>query len=278
MTEHDRIIVFTDLDGTLLDDTYSFAAARQSLKLLSMKGIPLILCSSKTRVEVEHYRKLLGNHHPFVSENGGGIFIPEGYFPDKAVLVRHGAVAEGNCNMIFLGKPYGDLRAEITRLRAEGFEITGFGDLSAGEIAARTGLSTEEALLSKAREFDEPFFFEGDAARKQDLIRAIRSKGLHVTEGKILHLVGGNDKGKAAVLLSSIFRERYGRIATIALGDGPNDLPMLQCVDYPAAVRRPDGTVHPALSATGFMQADGIGPAGWNQLVPRLLALAGIPL
>jgi mannosyl-3-phosphoglycerate phosphatase family protein len=276
--EHGRIIVFTDLDGTLLDETYSFSAARQSLELLSGKGIPLILCSSKTRVEVEHYRALLRNRHPFVSENGGGIFVPEDYFPDETVLARHGAIRDKNCSAIRLGMPYVDLRAEIVRLRAMGFDITGFGDLSVEGVAARTGLSPGEAALSKVREFDEPFFFEGDADLKQDLIRAVRDRGLQVTEGRILHITGDNDKGKATALLSTIYREHSGICATIALGDGPNDLPMLQCVDYPAAVRRSDGTVHPALSSAGFMQADGIGPAGWNQLVPRLLALAGLPL
>jgi len=70
-----KIIVFTDLDGTLLHPkTYSFDAAMPALKLIKEKDIPLILCSSKTRAEIEVYRKKLDNQHPFVSENGGGIF------------------------------------------------------------------------------------------------------------------------------------------------------------------------------------------------------------
>jgi len=70
-----KIIVFTDLDGTLLHPrTYSFEAAMPALKLIKEKDIPLILCSSKTRAEIEVYRKKLDNQHPFVSENGGGIF------------------------------------------------------------------------------------------------------------------------------------------------------------------------------------------------------------
>ena len=70
-----KIIVFTDLDGTLLHPkTYSFEAAMPALKLIKEKDIPIILCSSKTRAEIEVYRKKLDNQHPFVSENGGGIF------------------------------------------------------------------------------------------------------------------------------------------------------------------------------------------------------------
>jgi hypothetical protein len=47
-------VVFSDLDGTLLDhETYSFDAARPGLDALKSRGIPLILASSKTRAEMQ---------------------------------------------------------------------------------------------------------------------------------------------------------------------------------------------------------------------------------
>jgi HAD superfamily hydrolase (TIGR01484 family) len=90
----EALIVFTDLDGTLLDESYSFAAAQPALRKTAELDIPLVLCSSKTRREIEHYRKKLGNSHPFISENGGGIFIPEGYFPDESVLETFSPITE----------------------------------------------------------------------------------------------------------------------------------------------------------------------------------------
>ena len=75
-----KIIVFTDLDGTLLDHvTYSFCEAEDALELLREKEVPLILCSSKSSDEIKVYRRKLSNNEPFISENGGAIFIPEGY-------------------------------------------------------------------------------------------------------------------------------------------------------------------------------------------------------
>lgn len=276
MKQPAQIIVFTDLDGTLLDSgTYSFAAARQSLELLSGQRIPLIPCTSKTRCETEHYRKRLGNHHPFVCENGGGIFIPEGYFNDRNITERHGAVCEGSYRVIRLGAPYRRLRMELARLRAQGFAVTGFGDLTADEIAARTGLPLIEAVLCKEREFDEPFFFREYEERRRELCLEIQDRGLQLTEGKMLHLTGGSDKGRAIDILIECYREHYGDVTTIALGDAPNDLPMLERVDYPAVVLRSDGTVHPELSRPGFHKADGIGPEGWNRMIPELLQLAG---
>jgi HAD superfamily hydrolase (TIGR01484 family) len=73
-------IVFTDLDGTLLDhSTYSYSEAEKALRSLREKGIHLVLCSSKSRDEIKIYRDKLSNNEPFISENGGAIFIPEEY-------------------------------------------------------------------------------------------------------------------------------------------------------------------------------------------------------
>ena len=49
-----RIVIFTDLDGTLLHPkSYSFDAALPALNLIKEKKIPLVLCSSKTKAEIE---------------------------------------------------------------------------------------------------------------------------------------------------------------------------------------------------------------------------------
>src|SRR5512135_2792694 len=80
-TRMKKIVIFTDLDGTLLDEVnYSWSEAQPALNLIKSGATPLILCSSKTRAELEAYRVQLDNHHPFIAENGGGIFIPRGYF------------------------------------------------------------------------------------------------------------------------------------------------------------------------------------------------------
>ena len=75
------IIIITDLDGTLLHPvSYSFEEAVVALEEVYKANIPVVLCSSKTKAEIEVYRRQMNNRDPFISENGGGIFIPEGYF------------------------------------------------------------------------------------------------------------------------------------------------------------------------------------------------------
>jgi len=75
-----QLIIFTDLDGTFLDyNTHSFSALEHILIRLKKLDVPLIFCTSKTRAEIEALRQKCHNSHPFISGNGGGVFIPKGY-------------------------------------------------------------------------------------------------------------------------------------------------------------------------------------------------------
>ena len=72
------VVIFTDLDGTLLDhETYGWKEAKPALNLCKALKVPLILVSSKTRAEMNLLRHELELTSPFISENGGGIFFPE---------------------------------------------------------------------------------------------------------------------------------------------------------------------------------------------------------
>jgi predicted mannosyl-3-phosphoglycerate phosphatase (HAD superfamily) len=59
-------VIFTDLDGSLLDHyTYSFAAATPLLDELNSQEIPVIPITSKTYAEVIRLRRFMGNSPPF---------------------------------------------------------------------------------------------------------------------------------------------------------------------------------------------------------------------
>lgn len=264
-----KIIIFTDLDGTLLHPgTYSFDEARPALELIRQRNIPLILCSSKTRAEIEVYRRGLGNDHPFISENGGGVLIPEGYFP----LSVDGEIQDGH-RLIRFGSPYQELRNVLTDLRERlSIQVRGFGDMSAQEIAALSGLTESEAALAKMREFDEPFIFEGSDAKADVFLQAIEARGYRWTRGRFHHITGENDKGRAAAFLNGLYEKKYGLLRTIGIGDSLNDLPLLRAVDRPVLVRKENGTYEEGIILPNLIRADGIGPRGWNRAVMELLS------
>lgn len=266
-------VVFTDLDGTLLDHaTYSHEPALPALRLLREKQVPLVLCSSKTRTEIEHYRRLLDNHDPFVSENGGGIFIPDGYFNLSTFsLDLATSIDAGGTIIISLGTPYPLLRQTLQELRQEGFALTGFGDMTVAEVAELTGLPLAQAAMAKARDFDEPFVFNGSTVEADELSKRILDKGFHSTRGEFFHLLGNSDKGIAVEILAALYRQKLGELVVIALGDSLNDLPMLQRADFPVVIKKPTGSHNQNLAMPRAILTQEVGPAGWNEAVLQLL-------
>lgn len=263
------VLIFTDLDGTLLDHhTYSFEPALPALKALKEKNIPLIICTSKTRAEIEKWRLELDNDHPFISENGGAIFIPEDYFSHKFCYEKE----KGNYLVIELGKPYSKLREILNRIRNSlHLGLKGFGDLSFEEVARLCGFSPEEARLAKKREYDEPFLLD-EVSAIQNVREMAGLSNLQITRGgRFFHLMGENDKGEALRLLADIYRKETEPIETIALGDSLNDLPMLRAADHPVLVQKLDGSYDPDVKLSNLRLAPGIGPAGWCKSVLELL-------
>lgn len=256
-------IIFTDLDGTLLDhDTYSFEEARPVLGLLQKRKIPLVICTSKTRAEIELYRKLLNNCHPFISENGGAIFIPEDYFDFDFKYQKK----TNNYSVIELGMPYPILRKALEEMRSHSLEVKGFGDMTADEVAEDTGLSLEEAERAKRREYDEAFKLIGN--KEQKLIQFIKEKGFNYTKGgRYYHLMGKSDKGRAVRILTDLFRRKYGDMVTIGIGDSENDFKMLDNVSRPYLVMKKNKTY----TSDKYMKAGDVGPAGWSLVTKKEL-------
>lgn len=264
----ENYIIITDMDGTLLDaSTYSFSAAETALELIRERGVPLVLCSSKTRAEIEFYRKSLGNTDPFISENGGGVFVPKEYFPFET-----GGRADDGYEVITLGTPYDKLREAFFDIQKKtGITARGFGDMDARDVAVLAGLSTEEAELAKLREFDEPFVIEPGASERV-FIKGVEEAGLRWTKGgRFYHLMGDNDKGKAVDVLLGFYGRARRYVRTVGLGDSPNDIPLLEAVDIPVLVQKEDGRYASGVNIDGLVRADGVGPVGWNKFIKKLL-------
>jgi mannosyl-3-phosphoglycerate phosphatase family protein len=261
-----KTVIFTDLDGSLLHPkTYSFEEALPALRLIRETGVPLVLCSSKTRAEIEVYRRRLGSAHPFIAENGGGIFIPAGYFP----FAVNGDLLNDYI-VISLGTSYRDIRKTFAGIReASQTTVIGFGDMDASEIAAATGLSPEEAALAKEREFDEPFMFQGGSDGR--FLKGIEDAGFRWTQGRFFHMLGNSDKGTAVHILKKHYEREHGRIKSVGIGDSLNDLPLLREVDYPVLIRREDGSHEERVKVPNLIRTEGIGPAGWAEAVLELL-------
>jgi mannosyl-3-phosphoglycerate phosphatase family protein len=270
-TGRPQMVLFTDLDGTLLDaTTYRYDEARPALERLQQAHVPLVICTSKTRAEVEPLRKELDNRDPFIVENGGALYIPPGYFKAPPP----GAIERGDYHVIEFGVPYSRLREALRRIEKQvGVSLIGFGDLTIEEIVKATGLAQTDAERARQREYDEPFLIKGEHSPLEQIREAAAQIGITVVSGgQFYHLVGGTDKGRACRVLIDLFRKEWGKVVTAGIGDSLNDLPMLEMVDCPFLVERQEGGYAEGLAREGLTRVSGRGPAGWQRGVTQLLA------
>jgi len=264
-----HILIFTDLDGTLLDDqSYDFNPALPALNLIHSLRIPLILVSSKTRAEIEFLRKRLSLDSPFIAENGGGIFFPAKFTLPKGYTYER----VNGYNALFIGSPIKEVLEKSRQLKEE-FHFRGFSEMPPKEIAAITGLTLEQAILASKREFDEPIVLKNPANDIKIFFKKASDLGLDcVHGGRFIHLFLGSNKGRAVEILLTIYRQLRGPIFSIALGDSPNDIPMLRAVDKAVLMHNRDGTYIKGLVHPDLIRAEGGGPEAWNRVVLSILS------
>ena len=270
-------IIFTDLDGTLLNsESYSYQAALPTLAKLKQAGIPVIPVTSKTRREVEQLRTDVGLTEPFVVENGSAVYIPK---HQTSFGLPEGDDVD-DYRILPLGCNYVTARAGLKAIATTiGRPLKGFGDWSVEQIVQLTGLPPEGAKQAKAREFTEPFMTPKNVT-PEALRDAVEDMGFKVVIGdRFSHLIGGEaGKGVAVHRLVELFQEKHPDstdVITIGLGNSPNDLDMLENVDHPIVLPGQNGP-HPRLADRGWRIAPAAAPEGWQLAVETILAELGI--
>lgn len=262
-----HLVIFSDLDGTLLDhEDYRWQAAGPALAKLRAAGIPLVLNSSKTLPEIRALRKELGNTDPFIVENGAAVVIPMGAF---------GNVTE---KVVNFGATRNRVLEVLGNQRKQGARFRGFADMSAEELAGETGLAPAAAERAKERLGTEPLIWLGTDEELMAFEAALAAEELRlVAGGRFLHAMGIFDKADGARFLLNEYREQYREqygdepLVAIALGDSPNDQQMLESADIPVVIRGVKSEEVQLPSAKHAMRSLKPGPEGWNECVLNLL-------
>lgn len=268
-----NLVVFTDLDGTLLDHhTYSFSPATEAIGQLNILDIPWILNSSKTLSELLTLRQSLQQQHPLILENGAGVAIPVDY--------RHRLWSGLNVELSssqdgFVLHNFGAARDTILQLIQPAkarYRFTGFADMSVPQLCELTGLSETAAGQAMQRNFSEPILWQDSEALLRQFRDDIEALGLSLLQGgRFLHIMGSADKGRAMQWLLSGFHRSDPFPRSVALGDSYNDVAMLEKADIAVIVRSP---VHapPQLASDHEVRITEVeGPAGWNRSVLAIL-------
>ncbi|MGD6810756.1 MAG: HAD-IIB family hydrolase [Candidatus Bathyarchaeia archaeon] len=247
-----KIIIFSDVDGSLLNSRYEYAGILPILRqILSLKA-SVVLASSKTKAELAYYQKELQIFDPYIAENGSLIVIPKQYFKQEPNFSKQTAT-EG---LIELGIPYRLIRERLSCVKNQtGASIVGFGDLTVEEVATDTSLPLNLAVLAKQREYSEPFKIEnGDKAQ---VLQALWAAGLCTSMGgRYLTASGCVDKGEAVTVLKELYLKQFNDLFTVGVGDGENDLTMLDAVDKSFFIRNPTMIKHVWLEIQNIVESN----------------------
>jgi mannosyl-3-phosphoglycerate phosphatase len=232
------------------------------------------LLTTRTREEIDPIRKKMGHNHPFVTENGGGIFFPDGYFS----LRIPGSVRTARYLSIAQGKPYAEVCEALDEIAEEcAVGVAGFHHMSLREIADNTGMRPRNAELARAREFDEPFYFtSADDKAIARFVKAARERGFETRQGQTFwHLSSGCDTARAVRTLSQLFREAtHIKLSLVGIGGGEQDKRWLPAMDHAVLLPESGGPAVPAehpeanlCRTKAIVQGDTPGPAGWNKTI-----------
>jgi mannosyl-3-phosphoglycerate phosphatase len=266
------MLVFSDLDGTLLDhDSYQYDAATTALAALRARNIPLILATSKTLAEVSLLHQQLELDAPCIVENGAGVALPAGFYrhlPDDLQRIDK-----------WLLKRFGRLRDEFlpslhSIRRHGGYDFTGFDDMSIEEISSRTGLGLDAARRAANRQFTEPIVWQDSESHWRDFEKELQRVGLGaVRGGRFIHISGGGSKGNALNWIRQLFVTGCNKpLRTMALGDSDNDIDMLCAADIPVVIRSPAHGIPTIECRADIIVSEANGPQGWNSAILEQLA------
>ncbi|TNJ44847.1 mannosyl-3-phosphoglycerate phosphatase [Phaeobacter sp. B1627] len=243
-----RLLIFSDLDGTLLDhETYSYAPAVPAIEQIKARGGLLVLASSKTAAEILSLHQELD-------------------LGDTPMIVENGAAS---ITAVAVGSQDAEYRAIRQVLQSLDAPFRGFGDMSVAEVSRQTGLDMAAAKRAKARQFSEPGLWEGDARQQSAFLAALARRGISARHGgRYLTLSFGATKADQMLLL----REKYAPCFTVALGDAPNDTEMIAAADRGVIIRNDHSPSLPPLpNELQVLRTDQPGPTGWCTAMLEIL-------
>ena len=274
-----RQIIFTAVEGALDHPAAaSLSVVLEALEALARRGIPVVLSSRGNRAQLEPLRRRLQHRHPFLTESGGGLFIPDGYFN----LRLEGATRTGRLFCVPFARPQAEAAAAVQEIAAEaGAGVVAFSQMSAREIARNCGVSTRDAELFQQREFGEMFFFAGETVKAPRCFSEIASaKGWEAIPGDPfweLRATMLRNGEPAPRHLMGIYRQSlHVKLRSVGIASQAQDLHLLSATDTAVVLPRRPGQFDQALLSRlpQALRGEQAGPAGWSQAILKILETA----
>ncbi len=258
MKKKRQIIIFTDLDGSLLDkNTFKFDAIETYFRKLVNEGIIIIPNSSKTEAELIDFNNQFDLNLSFISENGSsihGLNLINKNLPNKILMSR-------SADEIY--KIYNENISKKLKQK-----IKPILKLKIDEQIKIFGLPYDKLLLATKRMHSIPIQFNGDDIEKNNLIMNMSEIGLSVQSGgRIMNICDDTNKLKAmSKSLELIGKEVDDEIITIGVGDNHNDIEMIKQTNYACLVKN-DNFDSSLINIDNLIKSSEPSPMGWADVI-----------
>jgi len=259
------IVIFTDLDGTLLDhDNYSYTAALPAFDYIKKNNIPLIFTTSKTSVEIEELCNQIDFYHPFIAENGGLLAVPDDYFSTEQSSKKY------KKNIIGVARKEID---SILKNLSTIYKFKSFHDMSVDELVEHTGLKPNQAKYANQGDSTEPLLWLDEPTALSDFTNDLKKHNLNlITGGRFHHVMGNHDKSTTMTTLLDMYKDFWNKeVISVALGDSPNDFEMLHTANHGIVIPNPHAPKMCIDNHVNLIKAEHSGPQGWNDSLLALL-------
>ncbi len=261
MNKNYKILIFTDLDGSLLHrDTFKFDEIKDYLKQLISKGIFIIPNTSKTEKEILEFNNELGSSLPYISENGSainGLDLLNSNLPKELILSRE----KDSLIKIFEKLVPVNLQNKCKWL----------SEMDKKKQSLIFGLENDKLKMALDRKYTIPFLFEGNKSERNELSKIVKNKGLALQEGgRVINLTDKVNKAKALQVFVRFFKKNNKNVKTIAVGDNYNDLDMLKTSKFPCLVFNDKFTLD-EIPIKNLITTNKPSPEGWADVIKKAL-------
>jgi predicted mannosyl-3-phosphoglycerate phosphatase (HAD superfamily) len=207
---------------------------------LDHRGIPAVWLTSRTRLQLDDPRRKLAHTHPFIAEDGCGVFLPEDYFhlrPHASTSQPRGipTVRLGRFTCLPVAEQQPAASEALESLAAEtGVSIVSLRSLPPRELALNANLPPREAELARQRDFDELFFFAGASERDiENFQSAARSRNIQLRQRGVLWslAIGANVRRCVGELSKLYDRALRSHARSIALATPGQDAALFAACD-----------------------------------------------
>ena len=233
--KHEDILIFTDLDGSLLNhNDFEFKEIKSFILNCLDKGIKIIPNSSKTKSEIEYFFHQLGKKLPYILENGAAIH--------NLNLLNNNFKLKEN-SIIFSRSIDQILEIFYTTVPLEFRKKSVFiKDMTKEKQMKILGLNDKYLPFALDREYSIPLIFEGSQQVIDEFSSFLKSLGLKLHEGgRVFNICDDCSKGFAMNrIVEKLKNQHDANPHTIVVGDSPNDISMLIQSDQPCVIPLPN--------------------------------------